>query len=548
MNYRSQEQLSVGDHVGNFRIIAGLGQGGMGSVYLAEDQSLSRKVALKVILPELARDPSFQRRFESEARNAAAIDHPNVVPIYSFGATDGHLFLAMRYIEGSDLQGYLERAASNALDPAEAISILSPIAEALDAAHGKGLVHRDVKPANILIEGEGTSRRVFLTDFGLTRPHGSKGETETGHWVGTLDYAAPEQMQSGWVDARTDVYALGCVLYRMLAGAVPHPTTGPAKVMSIVQDPIPPVAGVGSVLNSAISRATAKEPEDRFPSAGDLAAAASAALQGGATTQPMERSVAVGMAATGLSEADSSEKDTRAIPQVSAPTMIRPTGSPSTSTRKRLAMALGGLALVAAGVAIAFALANGDDGSDPTIRTVTQTTDTTIVEESEAPESEGAEVSKGPINGQGEPLTLYTGVAYSIDVPMHWIHDEEDELSEEGFYTNRWRDPTDPDNTYVRSDGGNPARVSDPVAISEGLVEQVRQAEGYYEYSYGPEMLEGRETARWVYELEGDTRVDYFFVECGKGLAVVGSTSAERFESLAPTYRAIASSAKVYCE
>src|SRR6185436_18630656 len=262
----------------------------MGSVYLAEDTRLRRKVALKVILPELADQPDFRRRFEAEARGAAAIEHPNLVPVHAAGLLDGHLFLAMRFVAGQNLNQALDQHGPLAHNTASAI--LSKVASALDAAHAAGLVHRDVTPANILLESELGAEGVFLTDFGLVRglDTGETQLTRTDQVIANLDYAAPEQIKGGRVDARTDVYALGCVLYRMRSGERPFPGTDTQKMWKIVNDPVPPIGPEDDPLDSVIARATAKDPERRYPSAGDLARAA--AEPGEAlTAQLPERSV-----------------------------------------------------------------------------------------------------------------------------------------------------------------------------------------------------------------------------------------------------------------
>jgi len=185
----------------------------MGVVYRAEQERLGRKVALKLIAPELAEDPSFKERFEREANIAAQIEHPHVIPIYEAGDEEGVLFITMRYVAGTDLRARLDQ--QRGLDPASAVRIVGQTGEALDAAHARGLVHRDVKPANILIATDGGRDHAYLTDFGLTKHAVSKGGlTGTGQWVGTVDYVAPEQIAGGPIDARADVYALGCVLYQ----------------------------------------------------------------------------------------------------------------------------------------------------------------------------------------------------------------------------------------------------------------------------------------------------------------------------------------------
>jgi serine/threonine protein kinase len=189
----------------------------MGVVYRARQLSLDRTVALKVIAPALTRDAMARHRFVREARVAASIDHPNVIPIFYAGEEDGIAYLAMRFVDGQDLRTLVR--AGGPLEPAPAAQAVAQVAAALDAAHAAGLVHRDIKPANVLVTNGG---HVYLTDFGLTRL--ARGETETtqpGHWAGTLDFAAPEQIRGDRLDARADVYSLGCLLHHALAGRAP---------------------------------------------------------------------------------------------------------------------------------------------------------------------------------------------------------------------------------------------------------------------------------------------------------------------------------------
>ena len=194
----------------------------MGIVYRARQQRPDRLVALKVIAPELAGDDAFRARFERESQLAASIEHPNVIPIYAAEDEGGVLYIAMRYVEGTDL-GELVRGYGG-LAPARAVRLIAQVAGALDAAHRAGLVHRDVKPANVLVAHPGPDESAYLTDFGLTRSVRSQsGMTRAGMVVGTYDYMAPEQFKGTGVDARTDVYALGCVLYESLTGVLPFP-------------------------------------------------------------------------------------------------------------------------------------------------------------------------------------------------------------------------------------------------------------------------------------------------------------------------------------
>ena len=211
-------RIAAGDVVAGYEVGEPVGRGGMGEVFRAIDVRLDRPVALKLLVEQLSGDEGFRERLLRESRLAASLDHPNVVPIYEAGEADGRLFIAMRYVAGTDLKSLLRREGP--LEPERAVAIASQVAEALDAAHRKGLVHRDVKPSNVLLDQEGGREHVYLADFGLTQSVSDTGPTD-GQLMGTVDYVAPEQIRGDRVDGRADVYALGCLLFETLTGTLP---------------------------------------------------------------------------------------------------------------------------------------------------------------------------------------------------------------------------------------------------------------------------------------------------------------------------------------
>jgi len=380
--------FSPGSVFAGYRIEEVAGQGGMGRVYRATQVALERSVALKLIVPELADDPDFRARFKRESLLAASIDHPNVVPVYEAGEADGRLFISMRWVDGTDLRTLIFEEGR--LEPARALAILRQLAGALDAAHRSGLIHRDVKPANVLVTRDG-EEHAYLTDFGLTKRAASEtGLTATGHFIGTPDYTPPEQIKGERADARADVYALGCLLFHCLTGNPPYPRDSEvAKMYAHLQEPPPSVADVlpsaPRELDVAIGRAMAKEPDDRYPSTGDLARAVSAALAGAAPSQP-ERSLATGMAApAGVTEpavpptelaATQPVARGQAAPTARARPETAPAGPPSappaaaaappaTRRRSRLSLILAGvvaLAVLAGVLVVAGVFTSSDDG------------------------------------------------------------------------------------------------------------------------------------------------------------------------------------------
>lgn len=274
--------IGVGSSIAGRTLEAEIGRGGMGIVYKARNERLDRTEAVKVITDDLARDKSFRERFLREAMISVAVEHPHVIPVYDADeGSGGHLFIAMRYVEdGNNMARMISQRGQ--LDPRLAANLISAIASALDAAHARDLVHRDVKPTNVLIVGD-RAPHAYLTDFGLSKRLSSHtGLSGTGSIIGTVDYMSPEQAQGLEVDLRTDVYALGVALFEALTGTVPYPyETSASRLLAKIQEPPPMVTqvatGIPSEFDAVIAKALARDPNERFASAGELGRAAQAA-------------------------------------------------------------------------------------------------------------------------------------------------------------------------------------------------------------------------------------------------------------------------------
>lgn len=288
--------ISPGTIVGGYRVQGVLGAGGMGTVYLAKHPSLPRMDALKVLSGELSNDHEFRTRFEREANLAAGLDHPNIVSVYNRGEEDGQLWIAMQYVDGTDASAELARA-KRAMNPLRALRITTEVGKGLDYAHRKGLLHRDVKPANFLLSStEGDEERVLLTDFGVAKSNDDTTElTQTGSFVATIAYAPPEQLVGGHLDHRADIYSLACAFFKLLTGRNPYPATQPALVMmGHLHEPPPLATAVDPSLPAAIdhvfAKAMAKDPTERYNTCREFTDAAASAFTPGYVPAPTSTS------------------------------------------------------------------------------------------------------------------------------------------------------------------------------------------------------------------------------------------------------------------
>ncbi len=276
--------LAPGSRIAGYLIEEQIGRGGMAVVYRASDPRLNRSVALKILAPELTGDAAFRQRFLREMRAAAAVDHPHIVPVFDAGEADGALFIAMRYVSGQDLRTLLD--AQRTLPAGRVAHIVGQVASALDEAHSHGLIHRDVKPANVLIgtvAGTGQPDHAYLSDFGLSKPAASSANlTLTGQFLGTIDYMAPEQVEGRVIDGRADEYALACTTFEMLAGAPPFQRDqGLAVMWAQLSAAAPSLRAerpeLPLAVDEVVAKALAKSPDDRYRTCTAFASALRAA-------------------------------------------------------------------------------------------------------------------------------------------------------------------------------------------------------------------------------------------------------------------------------
>lgn len=314
----------IGTPFGRYCLIELLGRGGMGEVWRAHDTEIDRTVAIKMLLPHFTQDERFEQRFRREARMAARLDNPHVVPIHDVGEIDGRLYVAMRLIAGQDLQALLD---AGPLDPNRAVAIIEQVAAALHAAHAIGLVHRDIKPSNILLDRDDF---VYLIDFGIARAAGETGLTSTGATIGTWSYMAPERFSTGHAEASSDIYALACVLYQCLTGELPFPDISLEQIIASHMTMPPPRpsarrSGICPAMDDVIAIGLAKDPTDRYATTREMATSARHALTGDPPRVPDAEPYSVaGFSETAPAPAFSHEAAALAPTQLSRPFDFKP--------------------------------------------------------------------------------------------------------------------------------------------------------------------------------------------------------------------------------
>jgi hypothetical protein len=510
--------IQIGSTFAGYTIEGVLGQGGMGVVYLAAQPELGRKVAIKVIAPALASDPDYLKRFKHESRLAAAIEHPNAIPIYEAGVADEEMpYLVMRYVDGVDLATLIRREGR--LEGTRAARIVEQVAGALDEAHARGLVHRDVKPGNVIVEQRRDSEQAYLTDFGLTKQmDATSGVTATGRWVGTIDYASPEQIKGKNVDARSDVYALGCVLFVALTGKLPFEREADvAKLYAHINDPAPVPSSVARdvppELDAVVARALEKDPVERFPSAGDLGRAALAALTGSTIGEP-ERTVATGEAApvtepvspsdlpetvtaeppAGAVSAASTEATEGTLPPTGAlePAPTVPTPPPAAPRQRAAGGGRRGWAPWVAGVAVVAILAvlgvtqlGGGDGGGAA--------------------SGGGAGAGGGGNGSGSkaseiPFESFDEAqAFTVDVPEGWAPKMVERELDTAIKT-ELLSPDDDGNVTIAQQGERPLDEVVDKALAERRQDAVEGGFGFKELGRESPTIQGRPTILFGYQ------------------------------------------------
>lgn len=556
----TEPRLQPGTELAGYRIRRFVARGGMGSVYEAVQLSLERRVALKFISEELGIDERFRARFRREARIAAAMDDPHILPVYEAGELpDGGLFLAMRFVEGPDLASLLREEGPMSVP--DALMVLGQVAEALDAAHAHGLVHRDVKPANVMLDRRQGRWHAYLTDFGLAKPDEQISEhTATGELLGTVDYMAPELIEGLPFDARADVYSFGCMAYKCLTNQLPYRReTRAAAMMAHLNATIPRpsaiVAGIPPAADRLVEHALQKDPARRPHSAGALMRSAVAQMTAG--DQATE---SFGDAPTELAVRPALGAHDRAarVPRPAPPAIAQPPSEQRGAPKTRQALVIAGLALLVAVAAagVAFGLLarsnttspNADHGQSSRLPSSgfvasTQTSSTAAAKKLTTTSTSTA----GSAAQEAVESENYEGPGYSAAVPVGWST-VEDAKRKPGYTESKWQNASEPADYALIDTSGPQGNGLTPAEEAAPVHRDLEHESGYEELAYSPIQLNGTPAQEWVFRVPGSERVDYFFQRCDIGFAVLGSAPAAQFQQWAATFRALASSVKGSCE
>lgn len=522
-----------------FEILGRVGHGGMGTIYKARDRRTDRVVALKIIHPHLVQEQEFLKRFLSETRMATSLEHPNIIPVYDVGRTEQGPFIAMMLVAGESLQNIIKKRGP--LDPDRAVDVISQIAAALDYAHTEEIVHRDVKPANVLVDSR--TGHVYLSDFGIAKAlvESDTRITKTGSVMGALNYMAPEQFEEGSIDARVDVYALGCVLFETLSGDLPFSASSEAslireKLMARPKRLSDVTPKANEELSDVIARALSRNPDDRYGTAGELAEDALAALslspRGSAGRVSTAKTVPIGISAS--------------------PTLEVPTRAVQSKPKDRRRLLFGAVAL--AGLILLSALAYGGSrfmaDRDISLGTAPESVSATNGGKSSSPSPEGVEQSVVPHEPYPHRTDKLDGVSrayFRAKVPVDWKAGDVDKRNSTRL-TNTWMNPDDP-RIYVLIDTLLRPSDTDPLENARNVRSWKKDAPGYRETSLERTSLSGKPAAEWVFHVPSEgTKVDFFFGECNVDVAVLGAAPPEHFDRFHPLFRRIAETVKARCQ
>jgi serine/threonine protein kinase len=521
-----------------YKIKQRIGQGGMGTIFRATDRRTSRDVALKIIHPHLVEEAEFLERFVSETRLATALEHPNIVPVYDVGQIEQGPYIAMMLVPGESLYERLQK--SGPLPEKQAIEVISQVAAALDYAHTRGVIHRDVKPHNILIDTR--TGHAYLSDFGIAKALESETNmTKTGSVMGALRYMAPEQFEDTPLDARVDVYALACVLFEALSCQLPYDASSDAslirqKLMGKPRTLSSLNPETNQLLSAVIDKALTRDPKSRFSRAGDLAIAAQAAV--GNDVQPLD------------DVAD--EANTLPIALSPAPTVAAPTvtleSSAGSRSRQFRRVGVAAIGLVAASV-LAFGIyqAVGKPGSssEGSQRPFAQQESESGRQET-SPNPAPTPVTSAEASSEVKFVTV-TRKMFRGRAPKDWTPGDIDKPNSTRL-TNTWINPDDP-SVYVLVDTLIRSFETDPLDNAREVRRSKRRTPGYKELSLDRTRLGGRPAAEWLFDVPKEGRkVDFFLGDCNVDVAVLGVAPPGKFENYRPIFRKVASSVRPRCQ